>query len=211
MNSDQNEDDTIIRRDFRDKPATGLKREVRFVKAQHPSNTESPESTRRAAIGRDYLALVLPAGAAAPPSADAPAPAVCDVCGLPLGADDGHDNSIAHQACLPHTHPPSALDRRRRGLAYLESYGWDPDGRRGLGAARSGGMLFPIKPKEKRDRAGVGAPEPVAKKEAKPKVQKLNAKQARKLAAKDKEARERLQRLFYADGQVEKYLGPSAW
>jgi hypothetical protein len=209
MSDEENEDDSIKRRDFRDKPATH--REVRFVRAQHPSATEPPEAARCAAIGQDYLSLVLPSSTDASPPADSPT--LCDVCKLPLSADDGggHATSIAHQACLPHTHPPSALDRRRRGLAYLEARGWDPDARRGLGAELSEGILFPIKPKEKKDRAGVGAPEPVAKREVKPKVQKLNAKQARSMAARDKEARERLQRMFYADEQVEKYLGPNAW
>lgn len=208
MINEHNGDDAVIRRDFRDKPGDGLKREVRFVKAQHSS--ESTSATSTAAIGDDYLALVLPSTAKPDPEAAAAQPALCDVCKLPLVADDAHDTSIAHQVCLRHTHPPSALDRRRKGLAYLESYGWDPDGRRGLGAERSGGILFPIKPREKKGRAGVGAPE-LAKRAEAPKVQKVGAKQARKMAAKDKEARERLQRKFYQDEQVERYLGPDAW
>jgi G-patch domain len=210
MNNEQNGDYAVVRRDFRDKPGNGLKREVRFVRAQHSSNSESASATSAAAIGEDYLALVLPTAAKPDPHAPAAGPALCDVCKLPLDAGDGHATSIAHQACLRHTHPPSALDRRRKGLAYLESYGWDPDGRRGLGAERSDGILFPIKPREKQGRAGVGAPE-LAKKAEAPKVQKAGAKQARKVAAKDKEVRERLQRMFYADEQVEKYLGPDAW
>jgi len=218
MSSEEDGDVTIIQRDFRDKAGNGLQREVQFVKAQHaPLTTESTSTANAAAIGKNYLALVLPA-AKESDSRAREAPAVCAVCQLPLRVDDdsarqsGHDNSIAHQVCLRHTHPPSALDRRRKGLVYLESYGWDPDGRRGLGSA-SEGILYPIKPKEKKDRAGIGAPEPAARKsaEAQPKVQKVNAKQARKMAAKDKEARERLQRMFYADEKVEKYLGPDAW
>jgi hypothetical protein len=220
MSSEEDGDVTIIQRDFRDKAGNGLQREVQFVKAQHPPLTsESTSTTSAAAIGENYLALVLPATHEADSRAADGGPAVCEVCHLPLRVDDGraagksgHDNSIAHQVCLRHTHPPSALDRRRKGLVYLEAYGWDPDGRRGLGSA-SEGILYPIKPKEKKDRAGIGAPEPLARKsvEAQPKVQKVNAKQARKMAAKDKETRERLQRMFYADEKVEKYLGPDAW
>jgi hypothetical protein len=216
MTSKEGDDLIITQRDFREKAANGLKREIQFVKAQSPSFTsKSASATNPADIGDNYLALVLPA-AKETDSQLQDRHDLCEICKLPLRVEDitvqsRHENSVAHQVCLRHTHPPSALDRSRKGLVYLESYGWDPDSRRGLGPA-SEGILYPIQPKEKKDRAGIGAPLPTKKsEEAQPKVQKVNAKQARKMAAEDKKAREKLQRMFYADEQLEKYLGPNAW
>ncbi|KAF7585574.1 hypothetical protein BBP40_010645, partial [Aspergillus hancockii] len=71
------------------------------------------------------------------PSSPAPK---CEVCDLPIDGDESatvpdisghrpHEASLAHQVCLAHSHPPSALDRTRQGMRYLAAYGWDPDRR----------------------------------------------------------------------------------
>jgi hypothetical protein len=93
------------------------------------------------------------------------------------------------------------------GLSVLEAQGWNPDSRRGLGAAQQG-VQYPIKAKEKNDTLGIGVKVPKdlgqRKKETLP---KLDAGKVRKLAAEDKKRRERLHRQFYGNGELEKYLG----
>lgn len=92
------------------------------------------------------------------------------------------------------------------GLRALEAKGWDPDARQGLG--REGeGMMYPIKVTAKEDTLGIGAkiPETVKKKkEEKPK--KLNPKEMRRLAEKEKLKNERLQRDIFGSVDVERYL-----
>lgn len=119
--------------------------------------------------------------------------------------------NIASQLNLQYVKPPSNLDRSRKGLRYLEAQGWDPDKRAGLGVNEEG-IAFPIKAVEKKDRAGVGVPQrALSARNIEPtKVQKLNAKQARRFAQEEKRKHERLQRLFYQDDRIEKYLGPDA-
>lgn len=56
---------------------------------------------------------------------------------------------------LPHSHPPSSLDRARTGLAILQSQGWDPDSCPGLGA-NGQGILDPVRAVEVVDREGIG-------------------------------------------------------
>ncbi|KAL2809575.1 hypothetical protein BJX63DRAFT_405083 [Aspergillus granulosus] len=147
----------------------------------------------------------------APPASST---AMCDICNLPflasesdLQASKQHESSLAHQVCLTHSHPPSHLDRTRHGLRYLESYGWDPDSRRGLGAMGEG-IREPIKGKLKVDTVGLGAvlPSPAVEKR-KEKVQKLNAKQVRKGHMEARKRGEKLRELFYRDDEVLKYLG----
>lgn len=131
-----------------------------------------------------------------------------------------HESSIAHQICLPHSHPPSHLDRSRKGLAYLSSYGWDPDSRLGLGA-QGQGIQFPIKTTAKDDKLGLGVivPEEVrcAKdavtnsgkkigRNGKERVEKLDAGKIRKLEGEDRKRRQRLQEMFYQSEDVERYL-----
>ncbi|KAL4980546.1 hypothetical protein BDW66DRAFT_156677 [Aspergillus desertorum] len=139
----------------------------------------------------------------------------CEVCHLPLSssgtaADRLHESSLAHQVCLTHSHPPSHLDRTRHGLRYLESYGWDPDSRSGLGAPGREGIREPLKGKLKADTVGLGAvlpsPSSVDKKE-KNRVQKLNAKQVRKRHLDAKKKGEKLREIFYQDDDVLRYLG----
>ncbi|KAL4821112.1 hypothetical protein BDW67DRAFT_180658 [Aspergillus spinulosporus] len=167
-----------------------------------PSTTSHPAAdTADTADGRSH---------SAPP----PTPSqTCEVCHLPLSssiaADKPHESSLAHQVCLTHSHPPSHLDRTRRGLRYLESYGWDPDSRLGLGATGEG-IREPLKGKVKADTVGLGAvlPSPVSgQKKTRDKVQKLNAKQVRKGHLDAKKKGEKLQEMFYQDDDVLRYLG----
>ncbi|KAL4913935.1 hypothetical protein BDW62DRAFT_191516 [Aspergillus aurantiobrunneus] len=146
--------------------------------------------------------------APSPPSSNP----TCEICNLPLPASETgthkpHETSIAHQACLSHSHPPSHLDRSRRGLRYLESYGWDPDSRVGLGAAGREGIREPVKGKLKADTVGLGAIIPSSVGKRKEKVQKLNAKQVRKGHVEARRKGEKLQEMFYQDDDVLRYLG----
>ncbi|KAL4875969.1 hypothetical protein BJY04DRAFT_200659 [Aspergillus karnatakaensis] len=152
----------------------------------------------------------------APPQLSQPtSTSTCEICNLPLitsssqsQSDKQHESSLAHQVCLTHSHPPSHLDRTRHGLRYLESYGWNPDSRLGLGATGREGIRDPIKPKLKSDTVGLGAVlPPVKEKKKKEKVQKLNAKQVRKGHFEARRRGEKLQELFHRDEEVLKYLG----
>ena len=131
---------------------------------------------------------------------------------------------MSHQLSLPHSHPPSHLDREHVGLKYLSSYGWDPDGRQGLG--RSGqGIRIPLKAKEKHDTAGLGV---MLGKEDKddegslglrkrkerkmptvegPPAKKLNAKEVRRLEEQERKKSDKLQRAYYGREDVVRYLG----
>jgi hypothetical protein len=117
-----------------------------------------------------------------------------------------HEASLAHQVCLTHSHPPSHLDRNRKGLAYLSSYGWDPDARLGLGASGQG-IKFPIKTKPKDDKMGIGGalPKPgeIKKKE---KLKKLDAGKVKKLYEKDRRKTEWLREMFFRSEDVDRYL-----
>lgn len=156
----------------------------------------------------------------------------CEICNLPISSSPPdpdpdpdpenepetvsyrpHEASLAHQVCLTHSHPPSHLDRTRAGLRYLSTYGWDPDSRLGLGAPGREGIREPLKGRIKHDTAGLGsgldadgdrirAPPPLPKK-----VQKLNAKQARKGAAEARKRGDKLRNMFFQNDEVLKYLG----
>ncbi|KAL4925156.1 putative G-patch domain protein [Aspergillus undulatus] len=146
---------------------------------------------------------------------------ICEVCNLPLAASETesrshkpHESSLAHQVCLAHSHPPSHLDRTSHGLRYLESYGWDPDSRVGLGAEGREGIRVPVKGKMKADTVGLGAVIPssaaVEKRgREKDKVQKLNAKQVRKGHYDARRKGDKLRELFYQDEEVLRHLGAS--
>ena len=127
-------------------------------------------------------------------------------------ASQPHETSLAHQVCLPHAHPPSALDRRRKGFDMMQAYGWDPDQRLGLGAAGEG-ILHPIKAKEKRDLIGLGAEtesEVRIKGRRKPETKKprrsLDAGKIQKMAVESRKKDDRLREMFYRNDEVEKYL-----
>ena len=91
---------------------------------------------------------------------------ICGTCRIPIDTSSSttpHQALLAHQLSLPHSHPPSSLSRSHPGLRILQSQGWDPDSRLGLGAT-GGGIRFPIKAKEKGDKMGVGATIPQPRK-----------------------------------------------
>ena len=137
---------------------------------------------------------------------------LCELCHLPISAtkeaedkvSKPHESSMTHQICLTHSHPPSNLDRKRQGLKYLSSYGWDPDSRFGLGATGAG-IRVPIKAKGKDDTVGLGIELKGAKAQEK-KVERLDAKQARMREKDDRKKRERLQDMFYRNDDVDRYL-----
>ncbi|KAK3369093.1 hypothetical protein B0T24DRAFT_352948 [Lasiosphaeria ovina] len=141
---------------------------------------------------------------------------MCEICNLPLDSLDSdarraHETTLAHQICIPHSHPPSALDRTRRGLAVLEQQGWDPDAREGLGASGQG-IIFPVKVRPKNDHLGVGLAVPKnlprSKRDGKPLL--LNAGQVRKQVRDDvKKSRRIYQELFGSKNQdkLDKLLG----
>lgn len=96
----------------------------------------------------------------------------------------------------------------------MEKHGFDVDARKGLGS-NGQGMLFPLVPKEKRDKLGLG----IDKKEhmqqnalggasrADVRESRLDAGRVRKLAQVEKKKHEKLQAMFYGNDEVEKYLG----
>ena len=90
----------------------------------------------------------------------------------------------------------------------MEKHGFDVDARKGLGAAGEG-MLYPIVPKEKIDKYGIGVQvSKDGKLKEKVKVKEtLDAGKVRKKAEKDKKRDERLRKMFYEDEKVTKYLG----
>ncbi|KAK8118731.1 uncharacterized protein PG998_003357 [Apiospora kogelbergensis] len=162
---DDDEDD--IRLEHKKPFSAGLRRKlIQFVPAstEEISSTEQsrPASTPAKSIQDIYLNIVMPPRdtASAPPESPEPH-SLCELCQLPLGEGEiaKHEISIAHQVCLEHSHPPSALDRSRMGLAVLQSQGWDPDARKGLGASQQG-VQYPIKAKQKEDTLGIGVEVP---------------------------------------------------
>lgn len=203
----------------------GLKRKrVEFVPAKDPdagfAATAVPKSTSTE-IGDLYASIVLKekdgssskdasSNSSTPKDESAPQveAAICPVCSLPTtSSSKPHEVSLAHQVCLTHSYPPSALDRSRMGLRALKSQGWDPDARKGLG--REGeGMMYPIKAVAKDDTLGVGAkiPENARKKDKVEKPKKLNPKEMRKLAEKERQRNERLQGEIFGRVDVERYL-----
>ncbi|KAM0180825.1 hypothetical protein ACHAPF_002118 [Botrytis cinerea] len=196
----------------------------------------TPSTSSAKSISDFYLKLVLPQDTSTPESTSRENSLplrhseVCEVCKLPLSTDlesiinndeagsSGpsnptssakprlHEASLAHQVCLNHSHPPSHVDRNRKGLTYLSSYGWDPDSRLGLGASGQG-IQFPIKTKPKDDKLGIGVVMPkkgeIRKKE---KPQKLDAGKVRNLHEKDRRKGEKLREMFYRNDDVERYL-----
>jgi hypothetical protein len=209
------DDEPDIKRDYRELAKSKYK-PITFVKASSSQLPTLPSQK----LGDLYLSLVLPSYSTLQETQSAPASPnltpeaeKCPVCGFPLLDDPKHATSIAHQACLPHSHVPSALDRRRKGLAYLQDHGWDPDARVGLGTGGREGRLYPVLPKAKKGRAGIAenADEETTMKKRKvaveEPVQLKSAKVLKKEAKEDKKRRDKLQKLFYADSSVLQYLG----
>lgn len=205
----------------------GLKRKkVEFVKATDAdaSNTVKALGKQTASIGDVYASIVLGGSSkdssskteltseekvaqkedSAASSEKESEPPICAVCSLPITTTlQQHEASLAHQVSLEHSHPPSALDRSRMGLRALESQGWDPDSRLGLG--REGeGTRFPIKAMRKEDTLGIGATQP--KQEVREKPRPLTGKEMRALAERERRKGERLQAEIYGRVDVEQYL-----
>lgn len=182
------------------------KRPIKFVAAAPivpPSAVSKPQS-----IADAYRAIVFPNGQ---PQAKTNAYPICGICEAPVTESDdrAHFLSHVHQAALPNAPIPSGVDRTRMGLKYLQKHGFDVDSRIGLGASGKG-MLFPIIPKAKSDKLGLGVDKKrveMEKKEAlAPQNVKLDAGKVRKLAEAQKKKHERLQEMFYGDDKVERYL-----
>ncbi|QDS74459.1 hypothetical protein FKW77_006560 [Venturia effusa] len=189
----------------------GVKKQgIKFVPAAAPTITA--ETARPVNVRNRYLEIVFGKKAVSEEAQIATsATPICDICRLPVDSATSvsHETSLAHQVCLEHIHPPSAIDRTRKGAAYLKDMGWDPDSRLGLGVSGEG-RLYPVQPKEKVDKAGIGIPtEP---KSTVSKVQKklLNPKELRKLEAEQKKRNQRLHDMFFTDDRVAQYLGPDA-
>lgn len=129
-----------------------------------------------------------------------------------------HEATLPHQLSLPHSHPPSSLSRTRLGLKILSAQGWDPDSRIGLGR-KGEGVRFPVKVKEKDDKLGVGVvvPKELAKDTGtgvkgrmlggrEKGVKKLDAKEVRRKAERERIEGEKLRDMFYGREDVERYL-----
>ncbi|KAL1874559.1 hypothetical protein Daus18300_003578 [Diaporthe australafricana] len=236
MSGDENEDDFDDVPLHRKKPfGSGLRRnEIKFV----PASNEDPKAanqpggqTSGQSISDFYLNMVLKKPEPAITHKEPTKVIVCDICSMPLPPTDDrangessssnrkaaghHEASIAHQVCLAHSHPPSALDRSRMGLSVLESQGWDPDARAGLGAAGQG-TQYPVKAKAKDDRLGIGVVVPrdfgakKQKEREKERPRLLDAKKVRKMAADDRKRADRLQQRIFGRVDLERYLGPDA-
>lgn len=208
----------------------GLKRKrVQFVPSSSESAAKPPSTVPAKSVSDIYLSLVLPNDS---PSNEPASPItstsiqevgtrLCEICNLPFeiptnspsAINDGlqqsrsaHESLLAHQVCMPHSHPPSHLDRNRKGLAMMSAHGWDLDARVGLGALGREGRQFPIKPKEKNNKHGIGLVVPKGVK-LKEKTQKLDAGKVRKLGVEDRRKTERLREMFYSSEDVARYLG----
>ncbi|KAF1968623.1 hypothetical protein BU23DRAFT_602078 [Bimuria novae-zelandiae CBS 107.79] len=205
-------DDEISTAPFVTQPAYGRRlwqNPIPFVPATPQTPAASTPKPDGRSFAEQYLALVFPNG---PPSSKSTAYPTCGICSAPVkeSSDRMHYLSPVHQAALPEIHTPSGIDRRRLGLRVMEKHGFDVDARMGLGSAGQG-MLFPIVPKEKRDKRGLGVDKKVVQREKRealaPKGVTLDAGQVRKLAAKQKKKHDRLQEMFYGDDRLERYLG----
>ena len=199
-------------------------------------DTSLPTTKPHPNIADLYLSMVLPKDdrpkSAPPPetnplSAPPPPnpPSQCPICNLPLNPSPStsqsqspspskgieppapHEYSFAHQLCLPHSHPPSSLNRTRKGLSILASHGWDPDARLGLGADQQG-TPYPVKAKVKDNKLGIGLHIPKgAAAPPKKKEQLLDARKVRKMGRDEVRRGERVRQELFGDGRLEKYLG----
>lgn len=140
----------------------------------------------------------------------------CDASSIP------HELTLPHEIALAHSHPPSALDRRSKGLSYLSSYGWDPDARFGLGATGEGRLDF-VKDSRRQtgDVRGIGVDarddDAIGTVKAGQEAEKRRRERVReneneKESAKSRELRkkkemERLKALIYGRDDVNKMLG----
>lgn len=189
------------------------KNPINFVSAASDAPTPTINPTNGLTMAQKYLAIMFPNGQ---PQPIAEAYPLCGICGEPVKETDQrtHYLSPAHQAALPRAPIPSAIDRTRMGLKYMSKHGYDVDARLGLGAEGQG-MLFPLVPREKRDKLGLGIDKKEHEKKrslggaskADVKEGRLDAGKIRKLEKVQKRRHDKLQRMFYANDDVEKYLG----
>lgn len=211
----------------------GLKRKrIEFVPAADPSTTTAPRVAPHLSLGEQYLSITLKnrvSSASKTETVTASAieashkteqksrlakGAQCGICKTPVDAGSieavatplRHAASLAHQVCLQHSYPPSHLDRNRHGLKYLSSYGWDPDSQLGLGASGAG-IRVPIKVKAKHDTVGLGVKMSGRDPMVEGREAKLDAKGLRRRERGERTRRERLHQMFYANDEVNKYLG----
>lgn len=231
MPTDEDEDDYFVPLVDQRVFGAGIKRKrIAFIPASSEGSgvTQGADAGKRA--GDRYLSLVLKNSADINSDTDkssitttSTTPlSTCSICGQTISASsdgkDKHDSSIAHQVCLAHSHPPSHLDRSRTGLKYLESYGWDPDARQGLGT-QQGGILAPVKAKQKNNTTGIGTESKAdeddislkRKRRQTDKQQelvKLDAKAVREMEVKKSKRAERLRQSFYGE-DLSAYLGPA--
>lgn len=206
---------------------TGIKKKgIKFVSAGTVETSSNAQAPSGEDISSSYLALVLDKPQAdtadeqsskSNPDAKTQIVARCQTCNLPLDDAEGieHHTSLAHQVKLPHIYPPNAIDRTRKGFAYLEAQGWDADSRSGLGA-QGEGILRPIQVSEKKDKAGVGdrsrsaTPGKGNSKKVQKGPQGLDPKASRKLDQEKAKRGQRLHDMFYTNDEVAKYLGEGA-
>jgi hypothetical protein len=202
---------------FTSHPAYGRglwKNPIAFVAAAPELPPAPSKPVDGQSIAQKYFAIMFPNGQ---PQTEPEAYPLCGICGEPVKETDHriHFLSPAHQAALPRTPVPSAIDRTRMGLKYMQNYGFDIDARVGLGA-RGEGMLFPLVPKEKRDKLGLGIDKKAEERRkglakgrgvAQAGEIRLDAGKIQKLAKVEKRKHARLQRMFYGNDEVEKYLG----
>ncbi|KAK0282041.1 hypothetical protein LTR35_007138 [Friedmanniomyces endolithicus] len=187
------------------------RRRIQFVASTDESaTTPSLPTPPRDSASKRYLDIVLKASdeteRTSSEEATSPEQRACEICHRPLRTKDAvlpHESSIAHQICLQHSHPPSHIDRTRRGLAVLEGHGWSPDSRLGLGAEGEGRM-HPVKAVKNPERAGLGARQEEAK--AVKKAVMLDAGKVKLLQLEGKKKAEQLRNAFYRSEEVEKYL-----
>lgn len=199
----------------------GIKRKrIDFVpQSSQLESVPAPNSTTKRNAGDAYLSIVLGKKArieqeqpevavdeerTESTSTQARDAAICPTCNTPMTPT--HHLSLSHQLSLPHSHPPSHLDRTSKGLTYLTTYGYDPDSRVGLGASGTG-RLHPVRAVDRsdKDKLGIGAT-----KENKIKAEKAKLLDAGKVRKKEEDATakaERLRALVYGNDEVNQYLG----
>jgi len=133
---------------------------------------------------------------------------ICPTCNQPIDLNDPilHSTTLHHQLSLPHSHPPSALNRTSMGYTYLSSYGFDVDARLGLGASGSG-RLHPVRASNRadKDKLGIGA----TKEEKAERIRRegLDAGGVKKAEEGKKKREQRMRDLVYGSDEVNKYLG----
>lgn len=224
--SDENDDYDDVPLHHKKPFGSGLRRnQIKFVPASTKdtsfANPAHENKTDGQSISNFYLNMVLAkpveqVESSKPNATDTVIPDEkrCGVCKMPIAteANAHHQASIAHQVCMAHSHPPSAVDRTRMGLSVLESQGWDPDARLGLGAAGQGAQ-FPIKVRPKDDNLGIGVVVPKdfgRVKKDKERPRQLDAGKVRKMAAEDRRRTDKLQQQIFGKVDLERYLGKGA-